>query len=124
MRPEELVAVEVALQQVHVLLPPVLANDKKDAVTRELELNLQIEEGRAVVELGRLELEAEDADEELPQVGGGGGVIGQQGGDEVIDVVAGGEAEDLGDDRRDGACWQAIAGTASVSLNSNLHGSK
>ena len=36
--------------------------------------------------------------------------IGQEGGDEVVDVVAGGEAEDLGDDRRDRARRQAVAG--------------
>ena len=43
-----------------------------------------------MVELGRLEPEPEHLDKELPQVGGGGGVIGQEGGDEVVDVVAGG----------------------------------
>ena len=63
-----------------------------------------------MVELGRLEPELEHVDEELPEVGGGGGVICHEGVNEILDPVAGGEAEDLGDDRRGGACRQAVAG--------------
>ena len=43
-----------------------------------------------MVEFGRLELEAEHVNEELPEVVDGGGVLGQEGGDEIVDVMAGG----------------------------------
>ena len=48
-----------------------------------------------MLELGTLELEAEHLDEKLPEVVDGGGVLGQEGGDEVVDIMARGEAEDL-----------------------------
>ena len=57
-----------------------------------------------------LELGARDIDQGFPEVVNGHGVTGQEGGNEIVDVVAGGEAEDLGDDRGDGACRQAVAG--------------
>ena len=91
---------------------------------QEPELHPQVEEGRAEVELRPLELEDEDFDQELPEVVDGRGVHGQEGGDEVFDVVARGEAEDLGDDRGDSACRQAVAKHSTRLTKSNRHGSK
>ena len=54
-----------------------------------------------------LQDEREDVHEELPEVVHSSVVIGEEGGDEVIGVVARGEEQDLGDDGGDRACWQA-----------------
>ena len=59
---------------------------------QEPELHPQVEEERAVLELRTLEPEAQAVDEELPEVIDGRGVLGQEGGDKVVDVVAGGKA--------------------------------
>ena len=106
---KQLPALEVPLEQLDVLATPILADDEVDAIAGEAELHTQVQQARAAGELLALQGELEDVHEELPEVVHGGGVRLEEGSDEVIDVVPGGEAKHLGNDGGDRARRQAVA---------------